>query len=66
MQSVFLYSPEETFDIQLRLALSTANVTAYIEAISGFCFYGRQIRKFSFAKVGSCELNENYGNLLDE
>ena len=57
---MFLYSPKETFDILLGLGLSKANVTAYIEVISGFCFYGRQIRKFRFAKVGSWELNENY------
>ena len=64
MQKVFLYSPEETFDIQLRLGLSKADVTAYIEAISGFCFYRRQIRKSNFAKVGSCKLNKNYESLL--
>ena len=64
MQSVFLYSPEEIFDNPLRLGLNKANVTAYIKAISGFCFYGRQIRKFSFAKVGSCELNKNHGSHL--
>ena len=44
MQRVFSYSPEETFDIKLRLGLSKANVTAFIEAISGFCSNGRQIR----------------------
>ena len=42
---MFLYSPEESFDIRLRLGLSKANVTAYIETISGFCFHGRQIRR---------------------
>ena len=64
MRNVSLTSPEETFDIRFRLGLSKANVTAYIDAISGLCFYGHQIRKSSFAKVGSCELNENYGAFL--
>ena len=66
MQSVFLYLPEETFDIWLGLGLSRANVTAYIETISGFCFYGHQIRKSSYAKVDSWELNKNYRSLLAE
>ena len=61
---MFLYLPEETFDIRLRLSLSEANVTAHIEVISGFCFFGCQIRKFNFPKVGSSELNENYGAFL--
>ena len=64
MRSVFLSSPEETSDIRFRLGQSKANITAYIETIFGFCFHGRQIKKFSFAKVGSCELNENYGSFL--
>ena len=60
---MFLYLPEEAFDIQV-LGLTKANVTTYIEVISGFCFYGCQIRKSSFAKEGSWKLNENYGSLL--
>ena len=66
MRSVYLNSSEETFDIRLGLGLSKANVTAYIKAIFEFGFYGRQVRKSSFAKVGSCELNENHGSLLAE
>ena len=31
-----------------------------------FVFKDAMIRKFSFAKVGSCELNENHGSLLAE
>ena len=63
---MFLYSPEETFDIWLHLELSKVSVAAYIEAISGFSFHGCLITKSSFAKVGSCKLNENHGSLLAE
>ena len=56
-KSVFLHSPEEILDILLRLGWARRISLAYIEAISGFRFYGRQIRKSGFAKVGSCELN---------
>ena len=66
VRSVFLYLPEETFGIRLRLGLSKANVIAFIDAISGFRFYERVIRKSSFAKIGSCELNENHGSLFAE
>ena len=66
MRSLFLFSLEKTFVILFGLGLSKANVIAYVEAISGFCFYGRQIRKSSFAKVSSWKLNKNYGSLLAE
>ena len=38
MRNVFLYSPKGTFDIRLRLELSKANTTAYIEANLDFVF----------------------------
>ena len=46
------------------LGLSEKNANPYIEAISGFYFDKRrikrhQIKKSSFAKVGSCQLNKN-------